>query len=78
MWGQDIGGKAYKGFKPDKLNKSGYFELYSELLKIKKFPPLPTYVPIPEHQKMGGNDLIFNHLQGRGPDSLAARPTASG
>jgi anaerobic selenocysteine-containing dehydrogenase len=57
--GQEIGGKAYKGFKPDKLNKSGYFEVYSELLKIKKFPPLPTYIPIPEHQKMGTNDLIL-------------------
>ncbi len=57
--GQEIGGKAYKGWKPDKLNKSGYFELYSELLKIKKFPPLPTYMPIPEHQKMGAGDLIL-------------------
>jgi anaerobic selenocysteine-containing dehydrogenase len=57
--GQEIDGKAHKGFKPDKLNKSGYFEIYSELLKIKKFPPLPTYIPIPEHQKMGANDLIL-------------------
>jgi anaerobic selenocysteine-containing dehydrogenase len=57
--GQDIGGKAYKGWKPDKLNKSGYFELYSELLKIKNFPALPTYVPIPEHEKMGSGDLIL-------------------
>jgi anaerobic selenocysteine-containing dehydrogenase len=57
--GQEIGGKVYKGFKPDKLNKSGYFELYSELLKIKNFPPLPTYVPIPEHEKMGPDELIL-------------------
>jgi anaerobic selenocysteine-containing dehydrogenase len=57
--GQEIGGKAYAGFKPDKLNKSGYFELYSELLKIKNFPPLPTYMPIPEHEKMGAGDLIL-------------------
>jgi len=57
--GQEIGGKVYKGWKPDKLNKSGYFELYSELLKIKKFPPLPTYMAIPEHENMGTNDLIL-------------------
>ena len=57
--GQKIGDKVYAGFKPDKLNKSGYFEIYSELLKIKKFPALPTYVPIPEHEKMGAKDLIL-------------------
>jgi len=57
--GQEIGGKVYAGFKPDKLNKSGYFELYSELLKIKNFPPLPTYMAIPEHEKMGSGDLIL-------------------
>ncbi|MHC4459045.1 MAG: molybdopterin dinucleotide binding domain-containing protein, partial [Planctomycetota bacterium] len=57
--GQKIGDKVYTGFKPDKLNKSGYFELYSELLKIKNFPSLPTYVAIPEHEKMGSGDLIL-------------------
>jgi anaerobic selenocysteine-containing dehydrogenase len=57
--GQKIGDKVYKGFNPDKLNKSGYFELYSELLKIKNLPPLPSHVPIPEHQKMGPDELIL-------------------
>ena len=57
--GQEIGGKVYKAFKPDKLNKSGYFELYSELLEIKNFSPLPTYYPIPEHEKMGSDKLIL-------------------
>jgi anaerobic selenocysteine-containing dehydrogenase len=57
--GQEIGGKVYKGFKPDKVNKSGYFEVYSELLKIKKYPALPTYMPIPEHEKMGPDELIL-------------------
>jgi anaerobic selenocysteine-containing dehydrogenase len=57
--GQEIGGKVYAGFKPDKLNKSGYFEVYSELLEIKKFPALPTYVAIPEQEKMGSKDLIL-------------------
>jgi anaerobic selenocysteine-containing dehydrogenase len=36
--GQEIEGKVYAGFKPDKVNKSGYFELYSELLEMKNFP----------------------------------------
>ena len=57
--GQKIGDAVYTGWKPDKLNKSGYFEFYSELLKIKKFPPLPTYVSIPEHEKMGPGDLVL-------------------
>ncbi len=57
--GQKIGDKVYKGFKPDKLNKSGYFELYSELLKKKGFAPLPTYVPTPEHEKMKSDELIL-------------------
>jgi anaerobic selenocysteine-containing dehydrogenase len=57
--GQEIGGKVYAGFKPDAVNKSGYFEVYSELLEMKKFPALPTYVPIPEQEKMGSKDLIL-------------------
>jgi thiosulfate reductase / polysulfide reductase chain A len=57
--GQEIDGKVYAAFKPDAIEKSGYFELYSELLEAKKFPPLPTYIPIPDHQKMGANDLVL-------------------
>jgi thiosulfate reductase/polysulfide reductase chain A len=57
--GQKMGDLVYKGFKPDKVNKSGYFELYSELLKIKKHPPLPTYVAIPEHEKMKDDELVL-------------------
>ena len=57
--GQKIGDKVYKGFKPDKINKSGYFEFYSELLKIKKFPPLPTYISIPTYDKMSADELIL-------------------
>ncbi len=57
--GQKIGDTVYKGFKPDKLNKSGYFELYSELMKKKGFAPLPTYVPIPEHEKMKSDELVL-------------------
>ncbi len=57
--GQKIGDKTYAGFKPDAVNKSGYFELYSELLEIKEFPALPTYISIPEHEKMGADELIL-------------------
>ena len=57
--GQEIGGKVYAGFKPDKVNKSGYFELYSELLKMKKFKALPSYYPNPDYEKMGEDDLIL-------------------
>ena len=57
--GQKIGDKVYQVFKPDAVNKSGYLELYSELLKIKGYPPLPTFMAIPEHQNMGADDLIL-------------------
>ena len=57
--GQQFGDKVYKGFNPDRVNKSGFFELYSELMEAKKFSALPTYTPIPEHEKMGPDDLIL-------------------
>ena len=57
--GQKIGNVIYAGFKPDKVNKSGYFELYSVLLEMKKLPALPSYVPIPEHEKMGPDELVL-------------------
>jgi len=52
-------GIAYKGFKPDKINKSGRFEIYSHLLENKVSNPLPTWVPIPEHRKLGEKELIL-------------------
>ncbi len=57
--GQKVGKEIFKGFKPDKLNKSGYFELYSDLLKEKGFSPLPAYMPIPEHQKMKTTEVVL-------------------
>ncbi len=50
---------VYSGFAPDKVNKSGYLELWSPLLKNKGFSPFPTWMEIPEHQKMGPDDLIL-------------------
>ena len=57
--GQKIGDTVYSGFKPDKVNKSGYFEIYSEIMKAKGLAPLPTYKAIPEHQAMKGDELIL-------------------
>ena len=57
--GQKIGDRVYKGFKPDKVNKSGYFELYSDIMADKSLPPMPTYKAIPEHQAMKQDDMIL-------------------
>jgi anaerobic selenocysteine-containing dehydrogenase len=57
--GQKIGDKVYRGFPPDKVNKSGLFEIYSELLKKKGFDPMPSWMPIPEHQRMKKDELIL-------------------
>ncbi len=57
--GQKIGDVVYQGFKPDAVNKSGYFELYSELLKFKNFSALPIHRPTPEHERMSADDLIL-------------------
>jgi anaerobic selenocysteine-containing dehydrogenase len=57
--GQRIGYTVYAGFKPDKLNKSGLMELYSSFLEEKGFPPLPTWMPVPEHQNMEPDQLVL-------------------
>lgn len=57
--GQKIGDQVYIGFKPDKINKSGYFELYSGIMEEKGLPPLPSYTAIPEHQTAKPGDLIL-------------------
>jgi anaerobic selenocysteine-containing dehydrogenase len=57
--GQKIGNVVYKGFKPDKINKSGYMELYSPTLKKKGHAALPTYSSIPEQDNMKPGDLML-------------------
>jgi thiosulfate reductase / polysulfide reductase chain A len=57
--GQLIGGTVYRGFPPDKVNKTGYMELYSELMEEKGFKPLPSYYPIEEHQAMNTDELVL-------------------
>ncbi|MBF0624713.1 MAG: molybdopterin-dependent oxidoreductase [Magnetococcales bacterium] len=57
--GQEIDGVVYAGFKPDKVNKSGLFELHSDLMTDKGFAPLPSWTPIPEHAAMAKDQLIL-------------------
>jgi anaerobic selenocysteine-containing dehydrogenase len=57
--GQLIGAKVYRGFPPDKVNKTGYFEIYSEIMEDKGFNPLPSYYPIAEHAEMKSEELIL-------------------
>ena len=57
--GQEIGDAVYSGFKPDKVNKSGFMELYSELMAAQGFSPLPSWTANPEHERMGAEQLIL-------------------
>ena len=63
--GQMVKGVAYEGFKPDKVSRSGKLEVYSNFigkvdsLKAKGFTPMPSYVPVPEHEKMRPNELVL-------------------
>jgi anaerobic selenocysteine-containing dehydrogenase len=57
--GQRVGATVHAGFKPDKVNKSGYFELYSAVMEEKGLPALPTYVPVPKHEAMKAGELIL-------------------
>jgi thiosulfate reductase/polysulfide reductase chain A len=52
-------GTYYKGFKPDKVNKSGLFELESVIIGAKDYPPMPLWMPIPEHQSLASDELIL-------------------
>jgi anaerobic selenocysteine-containing dehydrogenase len=57
--GQLIRATVYRGFPPDKVNKTGYFEIYSEIMEDKGFNPMPTYYPIAEHAEMKPDELIL-------------------
>ena len=53
-------GKARKGFPPDSHRwKTGWLELRSKALADKGFDALPSWMSIPEHEKMGADDLIL-------------------
>jgi len=57
--GQSIGARVYRGFPPDKVNKTGLFELYSELMEGKDFNPFPSFYPNAEHQAMKPDELVL-------------------
>ena len=57
--GQRIGGTVYRGFPPDKVNKTGYFEVYSDIMEAKGLNPMPSYYPIEEHAEMKADELIL-------------------
>ena len=53
-------GTARKGFPPDSHKwKTGMFEIRSKALADKGFDAIPSWMPIPEHEKMGPDDLIL-------------------
>jgi anaerobic selenocysteine-containing dehydrogenase len=56
---QRIGDKIYRGFPPDKVNKTGYFEIYSQIMAERGLDPLPTYYPNPEHAAMRDDQVIL-------------------
>ena len=49
---QQFGDRVMKGFEPDYINKSGYFELYSPLMASLGLPALPAFKPIPGHEDL--------------------------
>ena len=56
--GQDIEGTPRLAYPPNtSFLKSGLLDFYSDNFAVKGFPAFPTYTPIPEHQKMGKDDL---------------------
>ncbi len=53
-------GVARRAFPPDSHRwKSGLLELRSKALADKGFDELPSWMPVPEHEKMGPDDLIL-------------------
>lgn len=69
--GQGLAGAVVVGFPPDKLNKTGLFELYSAVLAAKGFAGLPTWRPVPAHDALPEDRLVLAafkqglHSQGR-------------
>ena len=61
--GQKIGDNYYAGFKPDKANKSGTFELDSPLLKNKHYPGMALWMKIPEHENLANNELVMTSFK---------------
>ena len=56
---QKFGDTVYKGFTPGRINKSGYFEIYSPILAEKDLSPLPQYEPVPQHKDLKPDQIIL-------------------
>ncbi len=57
---QDIDGTPLLAYPPNtKFTKAGFLDFHSDNFAEKGLPAFPTYTPIPEHQKMGKDDLIL-------------------
>jgi anaerobic selenocysteine-containing dehydrogenase len=52
-----MGDKLIAGFKPDKINKSGYMELWSQPLVDKGYNALPEWHAAPNQKNMGPDDM---------------------
>jgi anaerobic selenocysteine-containing dehydrogenase len=52
-----MGNKLLAGFKPDKINKSGYMELWSQPIKDAGYNALPEWHPAPNQKNMGPDDM---------------------
>jgi thiosulfate reductase/polysulfide reductase chain A len=55
--GTKVGHIVYRGFAPDKVNKSGYMELWSQALVDKGYNALPEWHPAPNQKNMGPDDM---------------------
>ena len=61
--GQKVDGKYYAGFTPDKLNKSGLFEIKSPLLDGKGWGLWPAWMAAPEHKSLASDELILTNYK---------------
>jgi anaerobic selenocysteine-containing dehydrogenase len=55
--GTKMGDVVFRGFAPDKVNKSGYMELWSQILVDKGYNALPEWHPAPNQKNMGPDDM---------------------
>jgi thiosulfate reductase / polysulfide reductase chain A len=57
--GQKIGDQVFVGFPPDKVNKSGLFEVFSDLMLDKGLSAMPHFMAIPEHTSKADDELVL-------------------
>jgi len=61
--GQKFGDTVYTGFDPGRINKSGYFELYSPILVAQGLSGLPAYSAIPDHRELTKEQLVLTSFK---------------